>query len=463
MIIADMAAADTLDDLFPAPSAPASRLSPRIFPGITHQATETLRNILKDSYTKWHVFFLRDYRPHNHSVHCALASWAMGADEEIIKAAYALDCKMQLPKLKSPEPITAANFDEHLGDDEYYSAYLDFFTEVVRSKGVAAALEEYIFDAKANFVAGRDADKQPEMLNRSMDGIIHSLIHVGHGLEFGLPGLVAEGLAWTAVHFASSTTVIPPSLWETIGPAAAAESLASRFLGLGKQASKAPAQGNTHAFTVLARILKDSRFDDIPEAEHYAVVYSNVESKHGEAIAEHVRAWSFDHMSPGEVERKTEELVWACVMIYAISGWSKTEPFNADFFNVHLVTSSLFLSSIAAVLKPSSQELLLRSYFAVCLTWWIGRGRPELDIPAFFAETSAYPTPIHATPAPHKDALPSAESPKAAMPNPWFPLIEEALVIPDDHFPKTMRALAHYGEIYGCRVPGQPDFAERRY
>lgn len=457
-IIANMTAADTLDDFFPPPTAPLSRLSPRTWPGITPQTTETLRGILKDSHVKWHVFFLRDYRPHNHSVHCALAQWAMGADEEIIKAAYALDSTLQIPKFKSPEKITADNFDEHLGDDEYYSAYFDYFTDVVRSKGVSTALEEYVFNVKANFVVGRNADKQPEMLNRFMDGIIHPLIHVGNGLEFGLPGLVVEGLAWTAVHFTSSTAVIPPSLWKT--SAATVESLTSRFLGLGKQTPTAPAQGNTHAFTVLARTLKDQRFDAIPAAEHYAVVYSNVESKYGDAVAEHVRAWSFDRTDPKEVERKIEELVWACAVIYAISGWSKTEPFNSDFFHVHLVTSSLFLPSIAAVLKPASQELLLRSYFAVCLTWWIGRGRPGFDIPAFFAGTSTYPTPLHPPPPPHKDALPSAESPKAAMPNPWFPLIEEAVVIPDDHFPKTIRALAHYGEVYGRRVPGQPDFVD---
>lgn len=35
--------------------------------------------------------------------------------------------------------------------------------------------------------------KQPQMLNRFLDGLMHPMIHVGHGLEFGLPGTVAEG------------------------------------------------------------------------------------------------------------------------------------------------------------------------------------------------------------------------------------------------------------------------------
>lgn len=39
----------------------------------------------------------------------------------------------------------------------------------------------------------KEGQEQPEMVNRFMDGIIHSLIHVGNGIEFGVPGLVADG------------------------------------------------------------------------------------------------------------------------------------------------------------------------------------------------------------------------------------------------------------------------------
>ncbi|KAF8063378.1 hypothetical protein FPV67DRAFT_240286 [Lyophyllum atratum] len=450
--------ANTLDDFFPAPSAPLARLSPRMWPGITTQSTETLQNVLKDNHAKWHIFFDRDYRPHNHSAHYALALWALGADEEIIGAAYKADSAFQLPKFDSPEKITVDNFHDHLGDDEFYSAYLEYFMEVVKTKGVPAALEEHLFDVKANFIAGKDADQQPEMLNRCMDGIIHSLIHIGNGLEFGLPGIIAEGLAWTAVHFKTSSIVMPPSLWKDMSAPENVESLTTRFLGLGKKTSAPTSQGNTHAFTILARILKDPRFDAIPGADNYHVIYTNAEREHGEAIAEYVQAWSFDRSDPKEVERKIEELVWANAVIYAIAGWSNDEDFNSDFFHVHLVTSSLFLSSIAAILKPASQELLLRSYFAVCLMWWVGRGRPGFDIPGFFAETSVRPPPAHPHPPPHKEALPSTDSPKAVAPNPWFPLIQESLVVPDDHFPKTLRALAHFGEVYGRRKAGQADF-----
>lgn len=47
-----------------------------------------------------------------------------------------------------------------------------------------------MFSKEANF---KGAQVEPEMLSRLMGAIIHPLIHAGYGLEFGLPGLVAEG------------------------------------------------------------------------------------------------------------------------------------------------------------------------------------------------------------------------------------------------------------------------------
>jgi Questin oxidase-like len=66
---------------------------------------------------------------------------------------------------------------------------------VVRRKTDAwAVLEEYLFDTKMNFDASRSGDKrQPEMLNRFLDGLLHPMIHAGYGVEFGIPGIFAEG------------------------------------------------------------------------------------------------------------------------------------------------------------------------------------------------------------------------------------------------------------------------------
>ena len=123
---------------------------------------------------------------------------------------------------------------------------------------------------------------------------------------------------------------------------------------------------------------------------------------------------------------------------------------------MHLVTSSIFLPTFVAHLTPQSAVLLLRSYFAVSLALYIGRGCAPLPIRAFYESVTAQPAPPGTqTPAvaPAKDTL----TPGDAAPNPWLPILQTTLVHPDEHLCKTQRALMHDGTVYGQRAAG--DFA----
>lgn len=51
---------------------------------------------------------------------------------------------------------------------------------------MSTTLEKYVFSSEAN-------SGKPAMLARFFSGLVHPLIHFGHGPEFGLPGLAAEG------------------------------------------------------------------------------------------------------------------------------------------------------------------------------------------------------------------------------------------------------------------------------
>lgn len=135
-------------------------------------------------------------------------------------------------------------------------------------------------------------------------------------------------------------------------------------------------------------------------------------------------------------------------------------PLTDILRSMHLVTSSLFLPSLVAHLTPASQSLLLRSYFAVCLTWWVARGRAGFDIPKFFAADTAHPVTGGPVPPPHPKALPAKGSAKASTPNAWLPIVQNSIVMPDDHLPKLQRALAHYGTLYGTRTAGLSDFLD---
>jgi len=168
-----------------------------------------------------------------------------------------------------------------------------------------------------------------------------------------LPGTFAEGLAQTAVHdaVAGSTQIIPSSWFLQNG-----NELASRFAqGVNLEDTKT---GGTHAFTILGRIIADPRFE--PKPENAKMVFTTTLRNHGDAIREYVDQWDLT----GDLHKKLEELLWTNVLIYGVGGSEKSGDFNADFFHMHFVTSSLLLSSLFSILKRSSQEL---SYVVISL------------------------------------------------------------------------------------------------
>lgn len=80
--------------------------------------------------------------------------------------------------------------------DRYYPSYLRFFSELLeKSDDHGAILEEFILSAKYNPGPENDISGTSGsiMLNRFMGGLVHPFIHAGHGFEFGIPGVLAEG------------------------------------------------------------------------------------------------------------------------------------------------------------------------------------------------------------------------------------------------------------------------------
>lgn len=123
---------------------------------------------------------------------------------------------------------------------------------------------------------------------------------------------------------------------------------------------------------------------------------------------------------------------------------------------MHLVTSSLFLSSYIVHLTPPSQSILLRTYLASILAVWVSRGRPEISISSFYSRTSPSVVPPGPKPTPSKDAL----TPDALFPNTWLPLLQSTILHPNEHLPKAERALAHYASLYGTAEKGKWNYTE---
>ncbi|KAG1889810.1 uncharacterized protein F5891DRAFT_1280784 [Suillus fuscotomentosus] len=424
-----------LDALFPSPSSPPNVLSPPRYPGTSPEAVAALTYVLKDNHTKYHIF--SNYqRFHNHITHRALALYATGASGSLIEQFYKQDSTNQRPAIEPPEAITEENFIEHLGDDNFYAAYRTFFSKVVKEKGLSTTLEEYIFSKKYNFIEGRDASTQPVMLARFLGALFHAFIHVGYGAEFGISGMVVEGLALASVH---EHEFLPSYLSEASGTTAverATTHLAS--LVLNTERSITPFQlerpQKNHAFSILAKIMQDSKFAPKEIKKHFKD-FDGMMSEHGDTIWRYAEQWTIDPSQPGEIERKLEECIWTSTILYSIGGWSKDRGLTADFFFMHLVTSSLFLPSLLPYLPQDSQVLLLRGYFASTLGWWITRGFPRLDIQGCLSATSDL-------------------SSKIKVANPFLHIVQSAITHPDNHMLKIQRALAHFSSLYGARPKG---------
>lgn len=128
---------------------------------------------------------------------------------------------------------------------------------------------------------------------------------------------------------------------------------------------------------------------------------------------------------------------------------------------MHFVTSALFLPSLVARLSSTSKVILLRSYFAVSLAWWVARGRPGFDIEGFYAADTAHPLFSERSTPPDYWSLLSNSSPSlASVPNPWGPIIDMAITSPDEHLGKLQRALAHFSQLYGTRGAHWPEFSK---
>ncbi|KAI3605299.1 hypothetical protein WG66_013067 [Moniliophthora roreri] len=403
-------------DLWPIPSSSH-------FPS-TPEATQKLRELLKLNHKNWHIFYDEIGR-HDRITHNLLALWSLGSNAEVLQSAYNLHVKLQSPiGGERTEQITKENVWDHLGDRAYYKAYLDFFTSVVRDMGPAAALEEYVFSEKANFGSKNKEGKYPEMLNRFLGGVLHAVIHVGYGAEFGLPGMWVEGLAQAAVNEASSGTLTPPSLFE-----------ATESTALAKKD-----KNGVHAFTILTRVLKDKRFEI--QFDNFFATFQSVMNQCGAACVEYTEDWLPSPNSLEMIQQKIQELEWALTLMCVVPGFQGEEKeYNADFLAMHFVTSSLFLRPLVSFLSPRSQVLLLRTYFSSCLAVWTILGRPQLDLEGFFA------SPLHpesSSVAKHKFALATNTNP-----NPWLDVFARAIVHPDDHVPKFQRAMYVYATRYG--------------
>jgi hypothetical protein len=78
-----------------------------------------------------------------------------------------------------------------MGDLDQYPNFLAFFQEEIAVKGWIPVVQEHVFSKTPN---------AETVFANLLEGLYHPLIHLGLGVEFNQPSIVAEGLAQAASH-----------------------------------------------------------------------------------------------------------------------------------------------------------------------------------------------------------------------------------------------------------------------
>lgn len=164
-------------------------------PGLTQNQAKKTSEVLQENHEKHHIFFNSEGF-HNHIVHHALAQFALSASPDSIQKGYngnksyqrrrdGID-KEALKTLKDPE-----KFKAYLGPESHYATFLQFFKDEIEGSGWEEVLQKYLF-------AGDE--RADDMLVRMFAGFLHPIIHLGYGVEFKQPAIIAEAFAQAACH-----------------------------------------------------------------------------------------------------------------------------------------------------------------------------------------------------------------------------------------------------------------------
>ncbi|RMZ68114.1 hypothetical protein GMOD_00004303 [Pyrenophora seminiperda CCB06] len=308
---------------------------------LSSESAQKASELLQINHEKHHVFFNQDGF-HNHIAHHLLTLFALGGTPTQLQTAYDDNATYQ----RAPEPLEPsivtdmhdpARFTSYLGQEQYYHDFLVFFRGEIDSKGWETVLQEYLF---------AETSLADDMLVRLYAGFLHPLIHLGFGVEFEQPGIIAEALAQTAVHDA----------W-----------MKGFFVGCEEKVRE---RGGKGAGKTIVQVLEECRADE------------KVRSAARESDANKIR--------DGILKRAPREMIDLATQCFVSEGddvEEKTaEMINAaDFFYMHSLNASIFFPrflslshSHPAIFSPSTTRRLLNYKIWSDIVIYVSRGCPPL-------------------------------------------------------------------------------------
>jgi hypothetical protein len=162
---------------------------------ISTESTNLVNKLLQQNHENHHIFF-NESGFHNHIVHHLLSLWALKASPDQLQTAYDANLSYQRPLHPPNTTVVEAlgdgeKFRRYLGQQKHYGDFLEFFQRRIEAQGWQDVVNEYVFSRRG---------LSDNMLARMFAGFLHPLIHLGFGVEFEQPSIVAEALAQAACH-----------------------------------------------------------------------------------------------------------------------------------------------------------------------------------------------------------------------------------------------------------------------
>ncbi|KAI9880934.1 MAG: hypothetical protein M1830_010002 [Pleopsidium flavum] len=385
-------------------------------PGVTADSAAKGSEVLQDNHENHHIFFNRGGF-HNHIAHHTLTLYALAASPAVIQKHYENNKSYQRPpgpleKRVVQDLYDPCKFHDYLGDEKYYHDFLVFFQQEIDKRGCEDVINEYVLK--------RD-DRADDLLARMFAGFLHPLIHLGFGVEFKQPAIIAEALAQAAVH----------DVW--IGP----------FLFEAEKAAHDKASSKSMV-SILDEIRADNKLSTAAHWDDGNKIRDGILKRAPDEMIKYASQWT---VVPDQLEEKTAEMIDAagifdllkllsCVLTFLVyyTGGAQHPPkqIKFDFYYMHCVNSSIFFSAFLKQPWISQQN-------KVRLLEWKGR----LDLCMFASRRSPKPLLDEITNYKPKEQTKEGD-------DPWQGIFQRAKEHNDDgHLGKLVRALAHGEQV--CR------------
>ncbi|KAI8341053.1 hypothetical protein BC941DRAFT_449531 [Chlamydoabsidia padenii] len=400
-----------------------------VLPGITTKSRLAADRLVKNNHDQFDIFF-NEKKFHNHLTHHLLAAYSFGANEKRLEEIYEKHASYQrpLPALLDAH-LTRDNYKDQLGNAKAYTSFLRLFEKEIDQHGMVDTLRRWVWSG--------------DMLARLVGGVYHPLIHIGYGVEFGLPGQLAEGLAMAAC---TENRLAPwiddsPDVCDTL---TTIPSISTTPIS---QDDKDDSD-KTYLLNIFDMIREDTFFDKVVSAEDVnkiTTLYS--QPRLVDRLHDHIKQWKHDKTwtTRQNLNARVKELYSTAVVSHGATGFPVSKEgedgsgVRIDFFLMHALTSAYFVHILVPHLHPKEAASLLQAHHLATLAHYVIVGRPQVKLDRLLEYDS-----------------PSFRTIDSQQPHKRWARVLEAAVDEEEHVIKAIRACAEASILFNS----DPDLFE---